>query len=262
MFINESPIKRKIRQASLFLFNKLENNGNSDFYTNGEKRFIDHLFETFTATPDQQKILFDIGANIGNYTEMMMRKAKNAGIDAEFHLFEPTQSCHDILSEKFGNNNTVVLNPFGVSDRAGTTTIYYDKEKSGFASLYRRNLDSYRIKMDRSEEITIKRLDTYIQEKNIEHIHFVKMDIEGHELKAMEGFGNYMNGNFIDYIQFEYGGANLDSHTCLMDIYQFLEERGFNIAKIMPKGLVIRKYQPWMDNFHYANYVAVSTRIA
>ena len=88
------------------------------------------------------------------------------------------------------------------------------------------------------------------------------MDIEGHELKAMEGFGNYMNGNFIDYIQFEYGGANLDSHTCLMDIYRFLEERGFNIAKIMPKGLVIRKYQPWMDNFNCANYVAVSTRIA
>lgn len=261
MFINESPIKRKVRKASLYLFNKVENNGNSDFNTNGEKRFIDHLFETFTNTPDQQKILFDIGANVGNYTEMMLQKAKHAGIHAKFHLFEPTQRCFDVLSDKFGNNDDVVLNPFGVSDRAGTVTIYYDKEKSGFASLYKRNLDSYRIDMNRSEEIILKRLDTYIQEKNIEHIHFVKMDIEGHELKAMEGFGNYLNSNFIDYIQFEYGGANLDSHTSLMEIYRLLEERGFSIAKIMRKGLVIRKYQPWMDNFNYANYVAVSGRM-
>jgi hypothetical protein len=40
-----------------------------------------------------------------------------------------------------------------------------------------------------------------------------------------------------------------------------LESAGFVVAKMMPKGLDIRVYQPWMDNFQYSNYVAVSKNI-
>ncbi|GLI54154.1 FkbM family methyltransferase [Thermodesulfovibrio yellowstonii] len=104
-------------------------------------------------------------------------------------------------------------------------------------------------------------MDEYIEENNIKHIDFIKIDIEGHELKAFYGFGSYLNSDFIDYIQFEYGGANLDSHTSLMDIYKFFEERNFSIAKIMQKGLELRKYSPFMENFMYANYVAISNRV-
>ncbi|MHA3098249.1 FkbM family methyltransferase [Acinetobacter brisouii] len=90
---------------------------------------------------------------------------------------------------------------------------------------------------------------------------FIKIDIEGHELKAFEGFECYMDSSFIDYIQFEYGGVNLDSHTSLMEIYNFFKKRGFSIAKLMPNGLLIRDYQPWMDNFMYSNYVAISNKV-
>jgi hypothetical protein len=115
--------------------------------------------------------------------------------------------------------------------------------------------------MNQSENIKLKRLDGYIEEKNINHIDFIKIDIEGHELKAFEGFGKYLDASFVDYIQFEYGGANLDSHTNLMELYKFLENRGFKIAKMMPNGLEVRKYSPFMDNFNYANYVAVSGKV-
>jgi len=40
-----------------------------------------------------------------------------------------------------------------------------------------------------------------------------------------------------------------------------LEKGGFKVAKIMPRGLDVRPYSPWMDNFQYANYVALSPRI-
>jgi hypothetical protein len=122
-------------------------------------------------------------------------------------------------------------------------------------------LDTYNLELNQSEEIKLKRLDVYINEKNINHINFLKIDIEGHELKAFEGFGDYLSGDFIDFIQFEYGGANLDSHSSLMDIYKLLESKDFEIAKIMPYGLELRKYQPFMDNFQYSNYIAISKRI-
>ena len=259
MFRKTSYVKRKLRSLSLKIFNFIENNGDCNFDTNGEKVFIDNLLYAFK-NREGNKVVFDIGANIGEYSKMIEDKSSELNIDINLHLFEPTKSCFSIISKKFNDEN-IVLNNFGASNENAKATIFYDKEKSGLASLYQRNLDSYGLELNQSEEIKLRRLDKYIEEKNIEHIDFVKIDIEGHELKAFEGFGKYLDGDFIDYIQFEYGGANLDSHTSLMEIYKFLEDRGFSIAKVMPNGLEVREYKPYMDNFNYSNYVAFSNKI-
>ena len=76
---------------------------------------------------------------------------------------------------------------------------------------------------------------------------------------AFHGLGDYLNSGFIDVIQFEYGGANLDSHTSLMDIFYLLNSSGFELYKIMPSYLQYRQYKPFMENFQYANYVALSS---
>lgn len=260
MYTDIPFIKRKLRGLAWRVFNTIENNGNAKFEENGEKVFIENLFKTFKANGGG-KIVFDIGANIGEYSTMLLDNSQKNGVEVELHLFEPTKSCFQTISKKFNSKSNVTLNNFGVSDSNATAQIFYDKEQSGLASLYQRNLDSYNLQLNQSEEITLKRIDEYIQHKNIQHIDFIKIDIEGHELKAFDGFGNYLNSDFIDYIQFEYGGANLDSHSSLMEIYKFFEDREFTVAKIMPNGLEIRKYGPYMDNFMYANYVAISNKV-
>ena len=257
MFIKTSYIKRKLRGLSLKIFNAIENNGNCNFDKNGEEVFIDNLLNSFKN--GGVKVVFDVGANIGKYSKMIVNKSAN--IDIVLHLFEPTKSCFESITEKFKSKENIRLNNYGVSDQNTTATIYYDKETSGLASLYQRNLDSYNMELNKSEEVVLKRLDDYIAENNIQHIDFIKIDVEGHELKAFEGFGKYLNSGFIDYIQFEYGGANLDSHSSLMEIYKLLNDGGFKIAKIMKKGLEVREYTPYMDNFNYSNYVAVSNKV-
>ena len=262
MFLERSIFKTKLKRLLLRLFNNIENNGdcnienNGDcnFETNGEKVFVEGLLKTL----ETDAVILDIGANIGEYAELILKEALINKINVQLHLFEPTRSCFSVLSEKYSDTDNVTLNNFGLSDVSEHRDIYYDKEKSGLASLYQRNLKSYSIELNQSEEINVKRLDSYIEKNKINHLSFVKIDIEGHELKAFEGFGVYLDGDFIDYIQFEYGGANLDSGASLMEIYQVLSDRGFVIAKVMPTGLEVRSYSPYMDNFNYANYVAVS----
>lgn len=258
MFKKMSFVERKLRGLSLRVFNYIENNGNADFDKNGERIFIDNMMASFK-NGGGKKVMFDIGANIGEYSEMIKEKSK--GLDIDLYLFEPTKSCFETISQKFKNDNTITLNNFGASNEDGEATIFYDKEQSGLASLYQRNLDAYNLELNQSENIRLRRLDKYIEENKIQHIDFIKIDIEGHELKAFEGFGKYLDASFVDYIQFEYGGANLDSHTSLMELYNFLEYRGFKVAKMMPNGLEVRKYNPFMDNFIYSNYVAVSNKV-
>lgn len=259
MFKKLSLVERKLRGLSLRIFNYIENNGNPNFDKNGEKVFIENLITSFKNGGKKKKTVFDIGANIGEYSEMIKDKSKR--IDIDLHLFEPTKSCFTTISEKFKNDDNINLNNFGASNENGQATIYYDREQSGLASLYQRNLNAYNLELNQSETIELKKLAEYIEEKKINHIDFIKIDIEGHELKAFEGFEKYLDSSFIDYIQFEYGGANLDSHTSLIDFYKLLESKNFKIAKIMPKGLEIRSYSPFMDNFNYANYVAISNKV-
>jgi len=258
MFTKPSVFKKFIRHLSWRAFNHVENNGNCAFDTNGERIFIKGFFSQLSPAGG---IIFDIGANIGRYSTMLLANAEEYQKNLLLHVFEPTTSCFKELEASFSSptkNPSIYLNNFGLSDIETEAQIFYDKEKSGLASLYKRNLDCYSIQLDACENILLKRACDYIEEHAIDHIDFVKIDVEGHELKCFEGFGKYMNPDFIDFIQFEYGGANLDSHTSLLELYSFLSSRGFAIGKVMPKGIELRSYSPYMENFMYSNYVAIS----
>lgn len=258
MYTKISHTKRKLRSLAWKIFNAIENNNNATFEKNGEKFFLSNLFKFWHQSKCQNPIIFDVGANIGHYTELLLQFSQSYHLNPTFHLFEPTQKCYQILKNKFRANDNMIINQAGVSNQNKKTFIYYDKPTSGLASLYQRNLSHYHIEMNQKEEITLIRLDSYIEQYQIPHIHFMKMDIEGHEYYALEGLKDYCHPEFIDFIQFEYGGANLDAHILLFDLYHFFESKQFKIAKILKKGLEIRPYSPWMENFQYANYVALS----
>ncbi len=263
MFIQENLIRKKLRSLGLHIFKRIENIGNANFSTNGEEVFIHNLFRSFnTLNSDNDQItIFDIGANVGNYTNMLLKRNKQYAKNLTIYCFEPTKAAYEELKRKHGNKSNIYIEKTAISNQNGETEIFYDEEKSGFASLYKRNLGAFSIYLNKSERVETIRLDSFIKEKQTEHIHFLKIDIEGHELKAFEGMGDYLHYEFIDFIQFEYGGANLDSHTSLMEFYDLFTRRKFTIAKIMPSGLLIRDYEYFMDNFIYANFVAISNKV-
>ncbi|MDH4164296.1 MAG: FkbM family methyltransferase [Nitrospirota bacterium] len=260
MIIKQSSLREKLRTFALNVFAYLDNNKNADFGTNGEDRFINDLFRYFHGMQVDHLILFDIGANIGNYSRLLAEQCVRHRLPSTIHLFEPTSACFDTLQRSFTDPRQFILNRKAVSDRTGTATIFFDQHQSSLASLHQRDLSTYAIQMDKEERIDAIRLDEYIPGAKIEHIHFIKLDVEGHERAALDGMGGFLRSDFVDFIQFEYGGANLDSCTTLQQLYSRFEKAGFIVAKIMPRGLDIRAYSPWMDNFQYANYVAISDR--
>ena len=63
--------------------------------------------------------------------------------------------------------------------------------------------------MNEIEEVNLMRFDNYWDENK--YIDFVKIDVEGHELEVLEGFGNLIK--ITKLIQFEFGGCNIDTRT-------------------------------------------------
>lgn len=262
MIANQTTLQKKLRSLVLRLFSYLENNRNANFRTNGERFFVDNLMKHLKKRNFQEGVVFfDVGANTGQYCQLLLDKSIAINDEIRIHAFEPTEACFEILQHRFAKTNQVILNKKAASTSNGTAKIFYNEQKSGLASLYKRNLNTYSIFLDQSDLVETVRLDEYIEQIGLKHIHFLKVDIEGHEMAAFEGLGSYLVGDFIDFVQFEYGGANLDSHSSLIEFYALFERAGFILAKVMRRGLDIRSYQPWMDNFQYANYVAISKNI-
>lgn len=252
----QNHFREKIILKLLGLVYRLDNSANGFFDKNGEENFVNQ-FTDFAKI--KNPVIFDVGANIGDYSELLVKKLNRA--ECSLHLFEPQKSCFADLQQKFNENSSVTLNNFGLSNKEEIATIYKNEDKSGLTSLHKRNLDFYEMNMSLEEKIELKRADVYIQSKNIKHIDLLKIDVEGHELATLSGFGEYLNADFIDFIQFEYGGANMDSHTNLLDFYNLLLPLGFKITKVMPSCLELRDYNPRLDNFVYANYVAISGKL-
>ncbi len=248
--------KNQLIQKIQGLVYRLDNTGNSNIKYNGELNFIKDVCEHYRG---KKWVFFDIGANKGEYTELILKYATSNMV--QLHLFEPQKSCIELLNKKFSQHTDIRINKFGLSLESQHVILYKDKDQSGLASVYKRNLDYHNIKLNEVEKVTLQSASEYIKEQSINKINFIKIDIEGHELEALRGFGNFLKPENIDLVQFEYGGANLDSHTSLLELFNFFGESGFVLCKIMRNHLEIKTYHPSFENFIYQNWVAVNPEL-
>jgi len=84
----------------------------------------------------------------------------------------------------------------------------------------------------------------------------VKLDIEGHELAALKGFGRALN--VTRALQFEFGGCNIDTRTYFQDFWYFFRDQHFDLYRITPFGAErIRRYKERDEFFKTTNYIAV-----
>ncbi len=220
-----------------------------DIYSSGESKVCEFL----KSLGGQNKVLFDVGTNKGNYTKML----KEYFPDARIHCFEPAQETFRILKESVGADKNIRLNNVALSDKSETATLYYDKDASGLASLYNRQLDYFNIEFSKSETVKTETLDEYCEREHIEAIDFLKMDIEGNELKALQGAEKLLKEGRIRAIQIEFGGCNIDSRTYFRDFWNLLHEN-FEVYRILKNGLwKIEQYAEKMECFCNMNYLFV-----
>lgn len=196
-------------------------------------------------------VIFDVGANVGSYTlECLKRFGKNV----EIHAFEPGKFTYKKLTTQVGADN-VICNNIGLSDKKAEQTLFYDKEESGLASLYKRDVKN--VSFSKTERVLLDTLDCYCEENGIDYIDLLKLDIEGNEINALKGAENMLNNRKIGMIQFEFGGCNIDSRTYFRDFWYMLHDN-YKIYRIIKDGFIeINHYDASLEIFHCINYVAI-----
>jgi len=208
------------------------NNINSK--TNGEEKF-------FISIKDNINVIFDVGSN---------SDSEYINFTGEVHYFDPVNEFIELLKKKENLNKKSYFNNFGLGDK-NANFYYYPR----FQSFYNRIKSCNENDEFNKILLNIKKGKDYILENNIEYIDFLKIDTEGYELKVLEGFEDFLEN--IKIIQFEYGGTYIDNDTKLIDIINYLKNKGFYKFSYLTNNEPVL-ITDFSDHYQYCNIVCIN----
>jgi FkbM family methyltransferase len=203
------------------------------------------------------RLAVDIGAHVGHYTAELRRRTRQV----EIHAFEPSAVNVGRLKARFSADEAIVIVPAALSNASGAATLFSNAPGSPLGSLTRRSLDHLGIGMDFEEAVTTWRFEDYWRDRlGKRALDIVKLDVEGHELAVLEGFGEAID--HVKVLQFEFGGCNIDTRTYLRDFWRFFRARSFDLYRITPIGYeYIPEYREAEEYFSLSNFIAVKNAV-
>jgi FkbM family methyltransferase len=199
-------------------------------------------------------VIFDIGANIGEYTSSVIDHFP----DSQIYCFEPNKNNNIVLVERFSNFSNVKVINLAFGNENKDSNLYSDYDGSPLGSLTKRNLQHLNINFNHTEQIKIMKLDDWVKINNVQPT-ILKMDVEGHEFDILKGGIETIKRAKI--VQFEFGGANIDTRTYFLDFFMYFRELNFEIYIIKPSGVnLISEYHEKCEFFSTTNFIAVSKK--
>ena len=128
----------------------------------------------------QAPVVFDIGANIGNHALRMTEKSKKV------YLFEPQAKIAAHLRTTMSLNhitNWHICN-YGLSDEEQSLTLYQNLDSNNGETSFVANLKGKNFVI---EEAAVFVGDDIVHQYALDHLDFIKIDVEGFEAKVIAG---------------------------------------------------------------------------
>jgi FkbM family methyltransferase len=187
--------------------------------------------------PKDFRTVVDVGANRGDFSKLFLHRFPSAKV----YALEPVQTTFDRLQQTLGAESRAKLHRFAASDQSGKAMIrtFVDSEKN---TLVADMEDSLRVNPTGQEEIETLRLEEFLKRMNLDKVDFLKIDVEGFEIKVLNGCGSYLEPSTIPYIFFEFHRisaprSRVSGHTQLCDIDSLLESRGYRFVTVYTQGV-------------------------
>ena len=179
-------------------------------------------------------VVFDIGANVGQYALLASRLVADTG---RVYAFEPNQAIFLRLKENVELNaaGNVFLVPKAVAAESKTMRFYPPSEETcqDIGSL----LPAQGTSSNTEVEVEAVSLDDFCDMNGIERVDFLKVDAEGYDLEVLKGAVRMMARNPNLVVMAEIVESLLKQvQTTPADFYDFMEKRGFKPYVVTKTG--------------------------
>jgi FkbM family methyltransferase len=176
-------------------------------------------------------------------------------------LIEPSRSLAAGLRDRFEGLAEVSVVNAALSDRLGTATLFGPDPESSLASLVRRESVHRHIDFQRDcEHVAVIDFPELLRRTGVQSVDLLKLDVEGHEYEILRGMPSELRGA-LRCIQFEFGGACIDSRVFFRDYWKLLDP-DFEILRLARTGVIpIRRYREREERFEQVNFLCVNRRL-
>jgi FkbM family methyltransferase len=182
-------------------------------------------------------IIFDIGANIGDYSKEII----NCGVIAEkIYAFEPHPETYRRLKDNVKDTKGVVI-PINVamSDKKGQISLYDRSDVlngSSHASLSEDIFLEVHHQGTKEIKTNVDTISSFCVDNQLNSIDFLKIDVEGYELNVLHGAEQLLRTQNIRMIQFEFTQLNSTVGIFFKQFYKLLAQ-DYHLYRLLPHGL-------------------------
>jgi FkbM family methyltransferase len=207
--------------------------------------------------PQQRLVVFDVGANVGDWSSFFLDNLNGADIQklVDIYLFEPAPSTSKVLKTRLGVQNPVLhYEELALSSENGESIIYVSDQSHGINSLHANpdRLDEHQIQINK------KTVTEFCKTHEIQRVHLLKSDTEGHDMEIIRGALPLLAEGRISVLQFEYNHRWVFSRNFLRDAFAAIEPLDYKLAKLGPEALLIfNEWNPELERFFEGNYALI-----
>lgn len=232
--------------------------GVNDMASNGEALVIGRVASHLAGRGDNQAIVVDCGANLGDWTASAIDQFARHAVTPALHLMEPSPASATALARRFDDRPDVTIHAVALSDRDGTATFHLVSPTGGTNSLVPDGTPDAA-----TVEVRTARGAGYFAQLGISRIDLLKIDTEGHDFAVLSGFDDMLAAQAIAVVQFEYNFRWLASGRALHNVFDLAKRHGYRVGRA--NGTAIELYQSWNaenDRFFEWNYLLIRPDMA
>lgn len=245
--------RRNLVRISRLLLDHARRDVPNRMQSNGER-----LVQRVIARGRSRLTVFDVGANVGGWSEQLLETCRTAGVTGgELHLFEPARATFEELAQRMSHTHplTATINRCALSDATGRTMLYKAHELAGSNSLY--DIGPTPTGGFATEFVELDTIDDYCSRHGVVFIDLLKIDAEGHDLLIVQGAEGMLQGSHIGVVQFEYNFRWIAARRFLRDAMIFFGQFDYVVGKVTPDGIEwYPRWDPELETFKEANYIA------
>jgi FkbM family methyltransferase len=169
----------------------------STIFWNGLYAFESNTLQWWQILAKRSQVILDIGANTGIYALM----AKTLNPSAEVHAFEPISRVYSILTANIALNQAVHLTPppiavhcMALSDYSGEGQMFDLPVEHMYTASLNKDIHAERGNPMPActEQVTVQRLDHFLNSHHCERLDLIKIDVESHEPAVLRGLGDWL----------------------------------------------------------------------
>ncbi len=198
----------------------------------GETTFLKLFFSKNASLNDL--VIFDVGANVGNYATKIMEMQPLARL----YAFEPHPETFKKLVQKASQKGFTAINK-GCGENTGSIKFYdyaSDAEGSEHATMLKGVLEDIHHSEAKEFEVEVITIDEFSRNNGIDHIHLLKIDTEGFEFSVLKGCERMLAAKQIDAVHFEFNSMNMISRVYFFDFIKLLHN--YKLYRVVSNGLI------------------------